>query len=82
MKNRPRAKAIHGLAETKIDLHLELGEADVDAIEVGDDVADHYKGHNASENLRVSALLDGRGVGCRGGRKPRHNILIHVDLRG
>jgi hypothetical protein len=80
-EEHPRPKAVYGLAKAKIDLHLELGKADIDAVEVGDDIADHYEGHNASENLRVSVLLDGQGIGYREGRKLRHNILVHVNLR-
>ena len=41
-----------------IQPEMEPREADIDAVEVGNEIADHYEGHDTSEDLRVSAILD------------------------
>ncbi len=61
----PRPKTVS--LKPQVLAHLQLGEADVDAVEVGDQVAQHEKGHEAPEHLGVSALFE-RGIGC-GGRR-------------
>src|SRR5262249_36202987 len=40
----PRAEAVDGLAEAEVLLHLERGEADVHAVEEGDDVEQQGEG--------------------------------------
>ena len=42
-EEQARAESEDGLAKVEIDVHLQLGEADVDAIEIRDDVADHQE---------------------------------------
>lgn len=47
------AEAVDGLAEAEVGRHLQLGEADVDAVEIGNDVAQHQERHDAPEDLAV-----------------------------
>lgn len=42
-----RAEAVRGVAQAQVGLQLELGEADVDTVEEGEQVADHDQRHQA-----------------------------------
>jgi hypothetical protein len=50
------AQAEHGFREAQVLRHLQLGKADVDAVEVGDHVAQHQERHDAPEHLLVGRL--------------------------
>src|SRR5690606_35508776 len=64
------AQPVHGFAELQVGEHVQLGEADVDAVEVGDDVAQHQERQQSPRHLAVQRvfLRDGRNVG-RGRRR-------------
>ena len=65
-----RSKAKDGFAESQIAEHLQLGEAYVDAIEVGNHIAEHQKGNQPPGNLLVGGILEfaGGGAHCRSRR--------------
>ena len=46
------AQAVDGLAELQIAEHLELGEADIDAVDPGQDPEDHQERDQAPGDLR------------------------------
>ncbi|MNT22398.1 hypothetical protein D3C72_1577790 [compost metagenome] len=82
-EEQPGAEAEYGFRELQVLGHLQLGEAHVHAIEVGDHVAEHQERHDAPEHLLVGAFLDhGVGVepaaGGNGGRAGRRVGSIHV----
>jgi len=64
------ADSVDAVAEFEVAEHLQLGEAYVDAVDVGDDVADHEDGHDAPGDLaieRVAGAIGGdvwRDVSC------------------
>jgi len=47
------AEAVDGIAEAEIALHLQLGEADVDAVQIGEHKTDHQKGHEAQRDATI-----------------------------
>ena len=51
------AQAVHGVAEAEILPHLQLREADVDAVEEGDDVADEQEWNDAPRHLAVKRVV-------------------------
>ena len=57
-----RAQAINRLAEPQIRAHLQLGEADIDAIQIGQYVAEAQQGQQPPGDLTVGRV----GVGSRG----------------
>ena len=52
------AETVGGFAEAEVRRHLELREADIDAVEIGDDVTQHQKRHEAPGDFAVGALFD------------------------
>ncbi|MNV41767.1 hypothetical protein D3C71_1334150 [compost metagenome] len=50
-------QAVHRIGKTQLALHLQLGEADVHAVQIGHHPADHQQGHEAPEDLAVDRLL-------------------------
>jgi hypothetical protein len=58
MKKMP---AVGRVREAQVALHLELGEADIDAVQVGEQVADQQKGQQSPVDLAVQR---GRVVDC------------------
>ena len=52
------AEAEHRLADAEIGVHRQLGEADVDAVEIGDEVADDEKRYESPGDLGRRALFD------------------------
>ncbi len=47
-----RAEAVDGLVETEIAEHLQLGEGDVDAVEIGGEVAEKQERHEPQRGFR------------------------------
>ncbi|MND73681.1 hypothetical protein D3C80_652610 [compost metagenome] len=60
------AQAIGGIAEAQVSLQLELGKTDVDAVEKGEQVADHNQWHEAPGDFTDQGLfhIDGSRQGC------------------
>ncbi|MNV38516.1 hypothetical protein D3C71_1300760 [compost metagenome] len=54
---QPGAEAVGGVAQAQVSLQLELGEADVDAIEKREQVADHDQRHQAPGDLADQGLF-------------------------
>jgi len=61
------AQAIHGFAQLQRVEHLELGETDVDAIQVIEEVADEDEGDQAPCGLAVGAVEQARAGGAGNG---------------
>ena len=57
MKNMPGAEAVDRFAEMQIAEHLQPGEADVHAVEVGDHVAEHQKRKQPPGDFGVDAVV-------------------------
>ena len=57
-------KAVDGLAECKLVLHLQLGEADIDAIEIGGEVAKEEKRDQAPSDL-AEDIVFGADIRCQ-----------------
>ena len=72
-EEHPGAEAVHGFAEAKIGEHLQLGEPDVDPIEVRHEIAQHQKRQQAPGHLPVGAFFGLRGG--RGGSAVGHGAL-------
>jgi hypothetical protein len=65
-----RAQPVHRLAELQVALHLQLGEADVHAVEVGHDVAQEQQRDQPPADLavdRVGGAVEAAPVGLRRG---------------
>ena len=86
------AQAVDGVAEGQRLLHLQLRVADVDAVEVGDEVADDQQRHDAPADLRKHRLVARRvrpaachrvgGDGARARRcLLRRGTRLPTDLR-
>src|SRR5262249_55307782 len=63
-----RTETVGGVAEADVDLQLRLGEADVDAVEEGEEVTDHDERHQPPGHLadqRGAGFRRHRGRGCR-----------------
>ncbi|MCY1524754.1 hypothetical protein D9M68_597020 [compost metagenome] len=76
------AQAEHGFAEPQVLRHLQFGEAHVDAIEVGDHVAEHQERHQPPEHLGVGARGFAGFRRCRGGlRAERRFHRGHASLQ-
>ena len=54
----PRAEADDGIVEAEIALHLQLGDAQVGAVDVGKQIDQHQERHQASSYAPASALGD------------------------
>ncbi|MNT10340.1 hypothetical protein D3C72_1451650 [compost metagenome] len=88
-EEQPCAQAEHGFGEGQVLAHLQLGEADIDAVQVGDHVAQHQERHDAPEHLAVGAFFDlGFGIqpgvaaqAVKGGHACRRLVWIHGGLR-
>ena len=52
------AEAVDGVAELQVSRHLQLGEADVDPVEKGDDVADEQERDQVPGDLAPGRLLE------------------------
>jgi uncharacterized protein YhaN len=50
------ADAIHGIAELQVGLHLQLGEADIDAVQIGRDKAQEQERHEAPADPAVQLI--------------------------
>ena len=59
------ANSIDAVAELEITQHLKFGEAYVNAVDVGNDVADHEDRHDAPCDLAVKRVADTIGGGFR-----------------
>jgi hypothetical protein len=57
-KENPRAKADDRIGETEVALHVKLGDADVRAIDVGDQVKQEKVRHEPLRDAPSSALAD------------------------
>ncbi len=60
-------KAVHCIAEAEVVLHLQLREADIDAVEEGDDVADEQEGDDPHPDLLMQRVF----FVCEGERRRR-----------
>ncbi|MNS65958.1 hypothetical protein D3C72_991510 [compost metagenome] len=58
------AQAVHGVAEAQVLLHLQLGEADVDAVQERHHVADEQERDDAQPDLAVERILIVRSQCC------------------
>ena len=54
------AEAVDRIAEVEVDSHPQLGEADVDSVQVGRDVAEEQQGDQAPSNPAVDCCFDER----------------------
>ena len=61
----PRPQSVDGGAEAEVAVHVDGGKADVDAIEVGDDVEQEQKRNDPPADLAEGRLCDrvSHGVG-------------------
>jgi hypothetical protein len=57
------AEAVNRFAKPKLLLHLKLGKPDIDAVEIGGEVAKEKKRDQAQGNLAKDGVL-GANVGC------------------
>ena len=57
MKNTPAPKSEHGLGEVERVLHRQLGKADVHAIEVGAEIAQHEHRDQAPGDALYGLML-------------------------
>ncbi|MNZ88501.1 hypothetical protein D3C78_1073960 [compost metagenome] len=60
------AEAVDGVADVQVDTHLQLGEADVDAVQVGEHVADQQDRHQSPGDLAMHVVAGGQGGGIHG----------------
>ena len=65
MKNKPAPKSEGCLAETNCLVHLELGEADIDAVQISNEIAHDQKWDQAPHHFADHALFDVHGVPFR-----------------
>ncbi|MDR6355279.1 hypothetical protein Q3H58_001950 [Pseudomonas psychrotolerans] len=72
------AKGVDGIAEAEVAQHVQLGEADVDAIQVGGDVAQQQDRQDAQHHLAVGTFFEGVASGALGSGGLEHGN----DLRG
>ena len=52
------AEAEHRVGDADVGVHRQLGEADVDPVEIGDEVAEHEKRHETPSDLGHDATFD------------------------
>ena len=58
-EEQPRAEAVGRLRQAERRVHLQLGEADVHAVQVGDEIAHHQERHEPPHHLGNCSVLDG-----------------------
>ena len=51
-------ESVDGIGELQILKHLKFGKADVDAVDIGDDVTDEQDGHQTPGDPRVGFLFN------------------------
>ncbi|MNV57301.1 hypothetical protein D3C71_1496260 [compost metagenome] len=76
-EEQPGAEAIDRVAETQVSAHLHLGKANVDPVEVGEEVADQQQRHQAPGDGAVSAVVC-IGVEGVGGIGCAHGFILFV----
>ncbi|MNZ80759.1 hypothetical protein D3C78_994030 [compost metagenome] len=82
-EEHPGAETVDGLAEAEIGAHLQLGEADVDPIEMGEEVADQQQGHQLPADALVSVPADGQtGSGGGGGSYGHGHVFVRRKAKG
>jgi len=75
------ADAVGGFRKAEFTRHLQLGEADIDAVEIGDHVAQHQKGYDAPEDLAIGTVFRGfSGIFASDWRLrlQRHDFLLRL----
>ena len=79
------AESVDALAEVEVGEHLQLGEANVDAVDVGDDVAAKEDGKDAEGDFAIEGVCGGGGRvwrvgGCRGQEELPADGVYSADL--
>src|SRR5207248_9396754 len=76
---RPRAETERRLAQPQILPHRQRGEADIDAIEVADEIQQARERQDAPVNLAHRALLDSRAHHSSRNAVPRLRLRLKVS---